>query len=184
LTNCTCAAGFFSPSGGPCAPCPTGTYKNISGSAAACTPCPLPGQWSPKASAYAENCIFNCACNTDFSGPAEVPVPWHTHRLSQLQATWGSPEFAHCKLSLTLEELGNRYTESLPPKFKMGSLGPLKQPDRFEVWICIEDHYCANHPTDKYFCWVLNETKSKNGEVAPGQYVPWDHNTKLQIVDV
>ena len=22
------------------------------------------------------------------------------------------------------------------------------------------------------------------GEVAPDQYVPWDHNTKLQIVDV
>ena len=67
LANCTCAAGFFGPSGGPCAPCPTGTYKDISGSAAACTPCPL-GQSSPKASAYANNCIFNGTTTTQRGG--------------------------------------------------------------------------------------------------------------------
>ncbi len=27
-------------------------------------------------------------------------------------------------------------------------------PDKYEVWLCIENHFCATHPTDKYFCWV------------------------------
>jgi hypothetical protein len=100
LANCTCAAGFFSPSGGPCAPCPTGTYKNISGSAAACTPCPLPGQWSPKASAYDDNCILlqsqaltpvpigcssatDCLCLAGFFGPTGgpcAPCPTGTYK--------------------------------------------------------------------------------------------------------
>ena len=180
LANCTCAAGFFSPSGGPCAPCPTGTYKNISGSAAACTPCPLPGQWSPKASAYADNCIFKGLADSEVR---EVQVPWYTYRLSKLQPTWGSPEFKHCELNFTFHELRQRYKELRPPIFKTGGLGPLMQHDHFEVWICIENHYCANHPTDKYFCWVLDETKARDGEIAPDQYVAWDHNANLQIVE-
>jgi hypothetical protein len=48
VSNCTaCAPGFFGPAGGPCTPCPSGTYKQYTGTAAACTPCPLAGQWSP-----------------------------------------------------------------------------------------------------------------------------------------
>jgi hypothetical protein len=60
-TNCYCAAGFFGPAGGPCEPCPTGTYKVDAGFAAACTPCPRSGQWSPMASAYPQNCIFKAS---------------------------------------------------------------------------------------------------------------------------
>jgi hypothetical protein len=44
-------------------------------------------------------------------------------------------------------------------------------------------NYCSNNPTDKYFCWVLDESKAKNGEVAPGQYVTWDYNGNFQIVE-
>jgi len=135
-----------------CMSCPSGTY---SATGLTCDPCPA-GYTSPIRSTLASQCDqqisasrTSCGCNTDFSGPAEIQVPWYTYRLSLLQATWGSPEFAHCKLSLTLDELGTRYKESRPPKFKIGSLGPLRQPDRFEVWICIEDHFCSNHPTDK-----------------------------------
>ena len=107
-----------------------------------------------------------------------------TPAVSQHQATWGSPEFAHCKLNFTLEKLGKRYKESRAPNFKTGSLArPLRQPGLYEVWVCIEEHYCSNHPTDKYFCWVLDESKAKNGEGAPGQYVPWDYNANLQIVE-
>ena len=52
------------------------------------------------------------------------------------------------------------------------------------MWVCIEEHYCFNHyRTEKYFCWVLDESKAKNGEVAPGQYVPSDYNANLQIVE-
>jgi hypothetical protein len=47
VSNCTCAPGFFGPAGGPCTPCPSGTYKKDTGTAAACTPCPVAGQWSP-----------------------------------------------------------------------------------------------------------------------------------------
>jgi len=60
-STCTCLAGFFGPDGGPCEPCPTGTYKNTSGSAAGCTACPRSGQWSPRGSAYADNCIFKAS---------------------------------------------------------------------------------------------------------------------------
>ena len=30
---------------------------------------------------------------------------------------------------------------------------------------------------------MLDETKATNGEVAPGQYVAWNHNANLQIVE-
>ena len=113
----------------------------------------------------------------------EVYVPWYTYHLSQLNNTWGSPEFAHCELNFTFRELRNRYKESRPPNFKTGGLGPLMQPGRYEVWLCVEDHYCSIHPTDKFFCWVLDETKVKSvGEVAPDQWVPWNHHAHLQLV--
>ena len=35
----------------------------------------------------------------------------------------------------------------------------------------------------QFFCWVLDETKAKNGEVAPEQYIAWNHNANLQIVE-
>ena len=79
----------------------------------------------------------------------EVQVPWYTYRLSRLEGTWGSLEFAHCELNFTISELRNRYKSSLPPNFKIGGLGPLTQAGVYEVWVCIEDHYCSNHPVDK-----------------------------------
>lgn len=30
---------------------------------------------------------------------------------------------------------------------------------------------------------MLDETKATNGEVAPGQYMAWNHNANLQIVE-
>ena len=60
-SNCTCLAGYYGPAGGPCESCPSGTYKSSIGSAAACTPCPRSGQWSPKASDHEENCIFKAS---------------------------------------------------------------------------------------------------------------------------
>jgi hypothetical protein len=179
LDNCTCAAGFFGPPGGPCSPCPTGTFKSWAGTASGCTKCPNAGQWSPTQSVSPDDCIVIPTINRT----GEVQVPWYMYRLSQLQATWGSFEFAHCELNFTMQELRNRYKESRPPIFKTGGLGPLMQPHLYEVWVCIYDHYCSNHPTDKFFCWVLDETKAKNGEVAPDQYVPWNHNANLQIVE-
>ena len=57
VSNCTCAPGFFGPAGGPCTPCPSGTYKKDTGTAAACTPCPVAGQWSATMSVDAADCV-------------------------------------------------------------------------------------------------------------------------------
>ena len=70
LADCTCAAGYYGPVGGPCEPCPSGTYKNTSGSAAECTACPRSGQWSPQGSGSSRNCIFKASGNSviDYHG--------------------------------------------------------------------------------------------------------------------
>ena len=61
LADCTCAAGYYGPAGGPCEPCPLGTYKDTRGSAAECTACPRSGQWSPQGSDSSSNCIFKAS---------------------------------------------------------------------------------------------------------------------------
>ena len=55
-------------------------------------------------------------------------------------------------------------------------------PEKFEVWLCVEGHYCATHPTDKYFCWVMDESKAVMSENAPSQWLPWGHNADLKLV--
>ena len=61
MADCTCAAGYYGPAGGPCEPCPLGTYKDTRGSAAECTACPRSGQWSPQGSDSSSNCIFKAS---------------------------------------------------------------------------------------------------------------------------
>ena len=55
---------------------------------------------------------------------------------------------------------------------KMGGLGKLLVPDRYEVWICVFDDACALGG-DWYFCYVLDETSKK--------FVPWDQNFNLNL---
>ena len=57
VTNCACAAGYFGSARGPCSPCPSGTYKANAGAAAACTRCPIVGQWSPTRSVSLADCM-------------------------------------------------------------------------------------------------------------------------------
>ena len=67
--------------------------------------------------------------------------------------------------------------------FKTGGLGPLTEINIFEVWVCVEGHPCSiNNPADTFFCWVIDERKAKGGEVAPDQYVPWNHNENLDLL--
>jgi len=61
FADCSCAAGYYGPAGGPCEPCPSGTFKDTSGEAASCEPCPRSGQWSPRASDSSSNCIFKAS---------------------------------------------------------------------------------------------------------------------------
>lgn len=111
----------------------------------------------------------------------KVQVPWYTHRLSKLNNTWGFHEFAHCELNFTMRELRNSFKESQPPNFKTGGLGILMQPNLYEVWVCIEMHYCSNHPTDKFFCWVLDGClmrQKPRTEVASDHYV---HHLRIRL---
>merc|ERR1711966_296032 len=57
VADCTCAAGFFGPPGGPCQPCPAGTYKATYGSATTCTPCPKDREYSPTRSISLDDCM-------------------------------------------------------------------------------------------------------------------------------
>ena len=137
--NCTCAAGFFGPHGGPCEPCPAGTYKKDVGVAAECRPCPVPGQWSPPRSVDEDYCVLipqQHDCCNDGRGD------WEEKRLSKLNASWGGRMYRHCALDFTLKELRQRRKDMLPPRFKTGGLGKLMQPDVFEVWACVKCIVC------------------------------------------
>ena len=113
----------------------------------------------------------------------QLPTDFDSSMLSLYKtALWGTPELAHCTLNFTLRELRQRDKEG-GTNFKTGGLGPLMKPHIYEVWVCVEGHYCSNNnPTDKFFCWVIDERKARHGEVAPDQYVAWNHNAILQMV--
>jgi hypothetical protein len=112
-----------------------------------------------------------------------------TARLIQTMGRMENGKFRLTKAGKTIGqiaiELNNRYMGSKPPNFKIGGLGTLMQPTLYEVWVRIQVHYCSNHHTDIFFfCWVIDETKAKNGEVGPDQrlYVASGHNANLQTV--
>ncbi|EKX37821.1 hypothetical protein GUITHDRAFT_144657 [Guillardia theta CCMP2712] len=46
----------------------------------------------------------------------------------------------------------------------------------YEVWVCLENHPCALHPVDTYFCWVFNEMTQS--------WVPFGENVDLKLVHV
>lgn len=104
--------------------------------------------------------------------------------LKSLNITWENDMYKHCKLDFTFKELRDehkeRYKANLPLKFRTGALGPLMQHNLFEVWLCLEDHYCS-HPDDTWFCWVIDESVARPRERAPDQYIAWGHNSDLQL---
>ena len=117
-----------------------------------------------------------------------MPVLWEDLRMSGLNASWGNSKYAHCELGVTLRELRQAYKSGIitahPANFKMGGLGEWAQPGLFEIWVCVQHHYCSGTepPMDGWFCWVLDERVYRTGERAPEQYVPWGHNCDLKLV--
>jgi hypothetical protein len=113
-----------------------------------------------------------------------VEMPWEKCRLAMLNVAWGRREYSRCELSYTLSELRQRHNANMPTSFKIGGLGTKMRADLFEVWVCVEGHYCAgtSHPMDGWFCWVIDERIAQPVEHAPQQYVAWGHNYDLQLV--
>ena len=71
-TDCQCDPGFRGPSGGPCTPCESGTYKEASGDAQ-CVPCPQ-GYTSPPESTNSSSCLLQCDAGSfgPDGGPCEL----------------------------------------------------------------------------------------------------------------
>jgi len=160
-TNCTCAAGFFGPAGGPCEPCPSGTYKAEAGSAAFCTSCPISGQWSPTRSVSSSDCMVIPKATV-----SEVcPKPPVQH--------FGEPRFKRCRLPWTWDDLyAGHHNGSIT--YYQGSLGMLRVTGRFETWVCLKGDPCANDLTDTFFCYVYEEQERK--------FVPWGPNVVLRLL--
>ena len=93
---------------------------------------------------------------------------------------WGASVYSHCKLNFTERELRQRSRNKLGPAYETGGLGQLIHQDLYEVWFCIHDHACAL-PTDRWFCFVLNETIALRQERAPEQWIPWGRNGDLRV---
>ncbi len=97
VANCTCAPGFFGPAGGACTPCPSGTYKKDTGTAAACTPCPT-GQWSPTQSVDAADCVERL---TKVVTPRSLFMSTSNRTLPG----WGNSAYTRCQLLFSWTEL-------------------------------------------------------------------------------
>ena len=161
-TNCTCSTGFFGPADGPCSPCPSGTYKAQVGTAAACTPCPVAGQWSPTQSVSPDDCML-------------IPTPAVSEACPRVPVEhFDEPRFKRCQTPWTWDNLYDGYKESTIDYYQ-GSLGMRSVPGIFESWACIRADPCALGPTD-YFCYVWHEVN--------GLFVPWGSNTVLGIVPI
>ena len=148
--------------GGPCEPCPAGTYKADAGSAASCTPCPISGQWSPTRSMSPDDCMV-------------IPTPAVSEVCPKVPVeNFNEAQFAHCQTPWTWDDLMEGYKESTIDYFQ-GSFGQLSVRGTFETYTCIRGDPCALGPTD-YFCYVWDMVNSV--------FVPWGSNTVLEIVPV
>jgi len=90
-----------------------------------------------------------------------VYLPWETYQLSKINITWGNTMYDHCKLNFTMKELRQRYKDNMTPNYKTGGLGPLMQSHLYEVWVCVEHHFCSTHPTDQVVMNSLCDTLRK-----------------------
>ena len=89
---------------------------------------------------------------------------------------WGSKEYRHCHFEWTWKELRQHFKANFfgtMPQFRTGSLAEHMSEGRYEVWVCMQDHYCSD-AANKWFCWVYDE--------VAGAFVPWAPNSILQII--
>jgi len=182
--SCTlCPAGKFAYNAGSseCDLCPSGSFTLTMGSTS-CTPCA--SGWTT-VSVGATECTIQRDTSWETYQPPNI-TSWvlinQTYQPSNINSTWGNIMYAHCDLNLTLKQLRQGYKDNNPPNFRTGGLGPLMQPDLFEVWVCVENHFCSTHPTDHWFCWTISESIAKDGEKTPDQYVAWGPNAVLGLV--
>ena len=84
-------------------------------------------------------------------------LPWESYQLSKINITWGNTMYDHCQLNFTMKELRQRYKDNMTPNYKTG----LIKPHLYEVWVCVEKHFCSTHPTDQVvmnsLCYTLTK---------------------------
>ena len=99
---------------------------------------------------------------------------------SELNYKWETQEYSHCHCDWTWKEMRERFKSHFydeGPRYRTGALGKLMVPDKYEVWLCIEDHYCSDlSSSDSWFCWVFNEQTQ--------HFVPWAPNSKLHLLKI
>ena len=105
-------------------------------------------------------------------------VPYYLLKPDDLNAVpiWGSKEYRHCHFEWTWKELRQHFKANFfgtMPQFRTGSLAEHMSEGRYEVWVCMQDHYCSD-AANKWFCWVYDE--------VAGVFVPWAPNSILQII--
>ena len=146
--------------GGPCDPCPSGTYKKDVGGAVACTPCP-DGQWSATRSVDEADCLMVPKDTVSEVCPISPPE------------LFGEKKFAKCQLRYSLQDLYDA-NDNKTLSFRMGSLDKLTVEGVFETWFCIQDHPCATDLTDNHFCFVWHESEHR--------FVAWGANPSLKLL--
>jgi hypothetical protein len=129
----------------------------------------------------------------DIVGESERPNATHCDK----GMPWGLPDFRHCALDTTLQELAmhSKHTND-PTYFVTGGLGSKKIPDTPSGrWVCIKNHWCATgafpNPDDmgkdmmgggmdsapmgrdEYFCFVHADGMG---------FIPWGDNKCLNLV--
>ena len=84
--------------------------------------------------------------------------------------TWGvcpSPAVSQCVLEKTWKEMIGKI------EFKTGGLGRKIVDGKFEVWVCLSDHYSCSEQVDDALCFTFSEQHNV--------FVPWGFSKELSM---
>jgi hypothetical protein len=140
-----------------------GKYKINPGSVA-CTDCEA-GKYKadPGVSTACDNCVAGkhsgLGATTCVDG---IPPPDIEDDLMQ-----AAKKYPTCNCTRSWREI--RHSK---PNMRTGGLGELMVPDKYEVWMCLQDNMCSS-PED-WFCYVFNEHTLK--------FEAWGFNSDVKVV--
>jgi len=165
---CTdCEAGKYKADPGvstACDNCEAGKYKAAAGVNTACDHC--------EAGKYKTVAGVNTACDNCVAGKHSglgattcvdgIPPPDIEDDLMQ-----AAKKYPTCNCTRSWREI--RHSK---PNMRTGGLGELMVPDKYEVWMCLQDNMCSS-PED-WFCYVFNEHTLK--------FEAWGFNSDVKVV--
>jgi hypothetical protein len=148
-TECMCNAGYFreDPSSPACSVCAAGKFMASIG-ALTCTYCEK-GKYS---GVGATTCVDG------------LPPPDIEDELMQ-----AAKMYPTCNCTRSWREI-----RQSKPNTRTGGLGELMVPDKYEVWMCLQDNMCST-PAD-WFCYVFNEQTLK--------FEAWGFNSDVKVVKI